>query len=87
MKTLDLEVIEKGLVIFLKKNQNAQRYLKVKALLRLRAHNGHKILFTDVKIFDMEESFNHQKDHVHAKIFQEANEKKNAGRKLIAQLP
>ena len=42
-----------------------QRVLKCRRLLQRYAHNGHRrILFTDEKIFTIEESFNRQNDKV-----------------------
>lgn len=62
---------------FLINELKRQRYLKAKALLRRHARNGHRrILFTDEKIFDVEESFNRQNDRVYSRSAQEAKQKK-----------
>ena len=53
-----------------------QRLLKSKRLLKRYAANGHRrILFTDEKIFSVEETFNAQNDRVYAKSSREAGEK------------
>lgn len=53
-----------------------QRVLKCRRLLQRHAHNGHRrILFTDEKIFTIEESFNRQNDKVYASTSQEARKK------------
>lgn len=53
-----------------------QRVLKCRRLLQRYAHNGHRrILFTDEKIFTIEESFNRQNDRVYASSSREAREK------------
>ena len=53
-----------------------QRLLKSKRLLKRYAPNGHRrILFTDEKIFSVEETFNAQNDGVYAHSSREAVEK------------
>ena len=52
-----------------------QRELKCKCLLQRYANNGRRnILFTDEKIFTIEECFNRQNDRVYASSSQEARE-------------
>ena len=52
-----------------------QRELKCKCLLQQYANNGHQnILFTDDKIFTIEESFNYWNDRVYAWSSREASE-------------
>lgn len=53
-----------------------QRVIKSKRLLQRYANNGHrKILFTDEKIFTIEEAFNRQNDRVYATSSREARDK------------
>ncbi|KAJ4434476.1 hypothetical protein ANN_23038 [Periplaneta americana] len=53
-----------------------QRVLKCRRLLQRYVNNGHRrILFTDEKIFTIEESFNRQNDRVYASCSREAREK------------
>nr|AEO90418.1 putative MhmaT1 transposase [Misgolas hubbardi] len=52
-----------------------QRVLKARRLLKRFAHNHHRqILFSDEKIFTIEESFNSQNDRVYASTSQEAQD-------------
>lgn len=52
----------------------AMRLARSRALLKQYAQNGHrKILFTDEKIFTVEENFNRQNDRVYAKNSKEAS--------------
>lgn len=61
---------------FLTPQLKRQRELKCKRLLQRYADNGHRrILFTDEKIFNIEESYNRQNDRVYATSSREAREK------------
>jgi hypothetical protein len=52
------------------------RHARAQQLLQWHAENGHKIiLFTDKKIFTIEEQYNHQNDTIYAQTSRELKEK------------
>lgn len=64
---LGLKALRRSTGQFLTAQLKKQRVVKSRALLKRYAQNGHrKILFTDEKIFTIEEQFNRQNDRVYA---------------------
>lgn len=73
---LGLKAYRRSTGHFLTPRLMQQRELKCRRLLQRYANNGHRrILFTDEKIFNIEESFNRQNDRVYASSSREAREK------------
>ena len=70
---LGLRAYRRGTGHYLDARLKKLRVLKCRRLLQRYAQNGHRrILFTDEKIFTIEESFNRQNDRVYASTSQEA---------------
>ena len=73
---LGLKVYRRSIGHFLTPQLKQMRMIKCKCLLQRYAGNGHRrILFTDEKIFNVEESFNRQNDKVYATSSRDAREK------------
>ena len=73
---LGLRAYRRGIGHYLDARLKELRVLKCRRLLQRYAQNGHRnILFTDEKIFTIEESFNVQNDRVYASSSREARNK------------